>query len=111
MSKTQKVQTELVLKQIKRIFIRTREPFIEQYNHKKFGVGWVQRKYMLTDNVIRSNIKGERTIGTFYFGNATIFLIFDIDVEGDIWPVFSCKGNYFSIRRLRCKDRRYTRHV
>ncbi|UYY94323.1 hypothetical protein OIU11_01960 [Bacillus cereus] len=84
MRKIQQQTIETVLQQMNKVLIRTREPFIEQYQHKSGNVGWIQRKYKLTDNIIRSHIKGERTVGTFYFGNATIFLFFDIDAEGDI---------------------------
>lgn len=84
MRKVQNQVIEAVLEKMNRIIIRTREPFIEQLQYKDGKVSWIHRKYKLTDNIIRSHIKGERTVGTFYFGNATTFLFFDIDVEGDI---------------------------
>ncbi|AYV69394.1 hypothetical protein C2I06_22505 [Niallia circulans] len=72
-----------IIEKMNEILIRTREPFIEQYQTKDGFVGWVQKKHKITDNIIRSHITGKRTIGIYYAGNSTIFLVFDIDVEGD----------------------------
>ncbi|AUO12207.1 TOTE conflict system archaeo-eukaryotic primase domain-containing protein [Priestia megaterium] len=83
MVKVKKQIIEDILVHMNKILIRTRTMFIEQYKNKNGTVNWVQRKYMLTDNVVRSHLKGRRTVGIYYFGDASVFLFFDIDAEGD----------------------------
>ncbi|OTY80060.1 hypothetical protein BK749_01610 [Bacillus thuringiensis serovar vazensis] len=82
--KIQNDTKEVILNHMNKILIRTRKIFIEQYADKWGSVSWIQRKYTLTDNIVLSHIEGKRTVGIYYFGNATVFLFFDIDAEGDI---------------------------
>ncbi len=72
-----------VVEQMNSLMIRTRNPFIEQYEDSQGNVKWIQRKYTLTDNIVRAHVLGERTIGIKYANEATMFLVFDVDAEGD----------------------------
>ena len=65
------------------LMITNRQKFIEQYKTADGTVKWLEKKYKLTDNVVKSHITGKRTIGIFYPNQSTIFLVFDIDVFGN----------------------------
>ncbi len=66
-----------------RLMIRARSPFIEQYQTSTGEVRWREQKHILTDSIVEAHIRGDRTVGVFYAGKASMFLFFDVDAEGD----------------------------
>ncbi|MCL6575555.1 hypothetical protein [Kyrpidia sp.] len=72
-----------VITKINQLVIRQRKPFIEQHRKKDGTVVWYHRQATLTDNAVRSHIEGRRTIGVYYAGQGTSFLVFDVDCEDD----------------------------
>ncbi len=77
-------QVDDLVRQVNYLMVRTRTPFIEQYKDNEGNTKWMQRKYTLTDNILRDHFSGDRTVGIFYGGTGgTKFLVFDVDAEGD----------------------------
>jgi hypothetical protein len=77
-------QVDDLVRQVNYLMVRTRTPFIEQYKDNEGNTKWMQRKYTLTDNILRDHFSGDRTVGIFYGGKGgTKFLVFDVDAEGD----------------------------